>query len=68
MDADFSHHPKYIPNLISLSGKGIFVIGSRFCDGGSSASKGLRKYTSIFRKQVYVFYVKLSIKRSYNLF
>ena len=47
MDADFSHHPKYIPNLISLSGKGIFVIGSRFCDGGSSEYKGLRKYISI---------------------
>ena len=47
MDADFSHHPMYLPDLINLAKKGNFVIGSRFCQGGSSEYKGLRKYISI---------------------
>ncbi len=62
MDADFSHHPKYIPNLISLSNKGIFVIGSRFCDGGSSEYKGLRKYISIFGNKFTSFMLNFQLK------
>ena len=62
MDADFSHHPKYIPNLISLSNKGIFVIGSRFCNGGSSEYKGLRKYISIFGNKFTSFMLNFKIK------
>lgn len=73
MDADFSHHPKYIPNLISLSNKGIFVIGSRFCDGGSSEYKGLRKYISIFGNKFTSFMLNFQLKevttyfRSYDV-
>ena len=62
MDADFSHHPKYIPNLISLTGKGIFVIGSRFCEGGSSEYKGLRKYISILGNKFTSFMLNFKLK------
>lgn len=35
MDADFSHHPRYIPELLSLCGAGKdLVIGSRYVSGG----------------------------------
>ncbi|MGL4594293.1 MAG: polyprenol monophosphomannose synthase [Thermoguttaceae bacterium] len=35
MDADWSHHPKYIPALISKAGEGFdVVIGSRYVPGG----------------------------------
>lgn len=62
MDADFSHHPKYIPNLISLSNEGIFVIGSRFCEGGSSEYKGLRKYISILGNKFTSFMLNFQLK------
>jgi dolichol-phosphate mannosyltransferase len=34
MDADFSHHPKYLPNFKELLKNHDFVIGSRYCKGG----------------------------------
>jgi dolichol-phosphate mannosyltransferase len=34
MDADFSHHPRYIPSLIALSRDRHVVIGSRYVAGG----------------------------------
>ena len=48
MDADFSHHPKYLPEFNNLSNHFNFVIGSRFCEGGKSDYTGVRKYISIF--------------------
>lgn len=36
MDADFSHHPRYIPAMIALSGQKHLVIGSRYVQGGGS--------------------------------
>ena len=36
MDADFSHHPRYIPSMIDLSGQNHVVIGSRYVKGGGS--------------------------------
>jgi dolichol-phosphate mannosyltransferase len=36
MDADFSHNPRYIPELITLSQKKDVVIGSRYVPGGGS--------------------------------
>ena len=65
MDADFSHHPKYIPSLISLSEKGNFVIGSRFCKGGSSEYRGLRKYISILGNKFTSFMLNFKLKESY---
>ncbi len=36
MDADFSHDPKYIPDMIALSHTKHVVIGSRYVPGGGS--------------------------------
>lgn len=36
MDADFSHHPQYIPSMIALSRSKDVVIGSRYVPGGGS--------------------------------
>jgi glycosyltransferase involved in cell wall biosynthesis len=36
MDADFSHHPRYIPEMIELASSFDLVIGSRYIDGGGS--------------------------------
>ena len=34
MDADFSHHPKYLPTMVKLLEENDFVIGSRYAPGG----------------------------------
>ncbi len=34
MDADFSHHPKYLPTMVKNLEKSEFVIGSRYTRGG----------------------------------
>jgi dolichol-phosphate mannosyltransferase len=36
MDADFSHNPRYIPDIIALSRNKHVVIGSRYVTGGGS--------------------------------
>lgn len=57
MDADFSHQPKYIPDMLSLLEKGAdMVLGSRFVRGGSvDHSWGLyRKLLSWFANRLYV--------------
>src|SRR3972149_2520147 len=36
MDADFSHHPRYVPAMIDLSLKRDMVIGSRYVKGGGT--------------------------------
>jgi glycosyltransferase involved in cell wall biosynthesis len=36
MDADFSHNPRYIPDMIALSGSKDLVIGSRYVAGGGT--------------------------------
>jgi dolichol-phosphate mannosyltransferase len=36
MDADFSHQPRYIPDMIALSKEKHVVIGSRYVPGGGS--------------------------------
>ena len=46
MDADFSHDPSHIPFLIEKAKINNFVIGSRFCDGGKSDYKGIRRIIS----------------------
>ena len=37
MDADFSHHPKYLPQMIAESEKYSLIIGSRYISGGGIA-------------------------------
>jgi dolichol-phosphate mannosyltransferase len=34
MDADFSHDPRYLPDLIAASAEADLVLGSRYVDGG----------------------------------
>jgi dolichol-phosphate mannosyltransferase len=34
MDADFSHHPRYIPAILDAIDRADVVIGSRYCPGG----------------------------------
>ncbi|HID87696.1 MAG TPA: polyprenol monophosphomannose synthase [Anaerolineae bacterium] len=41
MDADFSHHPRYIPQLLARSETHDLVIGSRYVDGGGILHWGL---------------------------
>jgi len=36
MDADFSHHPRYLPDLMAALGRYDVVIGSRYVDGGGA--------------------------------
>ena len=47
MDADFSHHPKYLPEIIEKLTAGTdFVIGSRYVTGGKSDYGFLRQLLS----------------------
>ncbi|MBI5050228.1 MAG: polyprenol monophosphomannose synthase [Nitrospirae bacterium] len=41
MDADFSHNPKYIPEILRAMEKYDVAIGSRFIDGGKDKDRGL---------------------------
>ncbi len=38
MDADFSHNPRYIPDMLALSQQKHVVIGSRYVPGGGAAN------------------------------
>ncbi|MFZ4712589.1 MAG: polyprenol monophosphomannose synthase [Bacteriovoracaceae bacterium] len=46
MDADFSHHPKYLPQLIDLLKTHDFVIGSRYVKGGGLGYGFVRTFIS----------------------
>jgi len=48
MDADLSHDPAEIPNLLGALKNSDFVIGSRYCPGGSSDYTGYRRLVSSF--------------------
>src|SRR3972149_4634577 len=39
MDADFSHNPKYIPEILKAMEKYDVAIGSRFIDGGKDKDR-----------------------------
>ncbi len=43
MDADFSHHPRFLPKMIELVEKYDFVIGSRYVTGGGTVNWGLMR-------------------------
>lgn len=42
MDADFSHSPGYLPEMLEYLKEYDFCIGSRYCKGGKSAYTGMR--------------------------
>jgi dolichol-phosphate mannosyltransferase len=41
MDADFSHHPQYLPQMLDLLGRHDGVIGSRYVPGGGTLNWGI---------------------------
>ena len=43
MDADFSHAPKFIPDLLAAAGTYDLVLGSRFVPGGRDADRGIHR-------------------------
>src|SRR5262245_17802214 len=43
MDADFSHDPKYLPDLIGASKNCDIVIGSRYIPGGKTVNWGISR-------------------------
>jgi dolichol-phosphate mannosyltransferase len=43
MDADFSHHPRYIPDMLALSRTCDLVIGSRYVTGGGTLHCTLKR-------------------------
>jgi len=43
MDADFSHHPAYLPALIALADETDIAIGSRYVPGGGTRNWGLQR-------------------------
>ncbi|OGC08745.1 hypothetical protein A3F86_05205 [candidate division WOR-1 bacterium RIFCSPLOWO2_12_FULL_45_9] len=54
MDADFSHQPKYIPNLLKHIINYDIVLGSRFVAGGQDINRGwTRKIVTVFA-QIYI--------------
>lgn len=55
MDADFSHQPKYIPQLLEQASNHDLVLGSRYTPGGSvdEAWGPLRKLLSWWANRVY---------------
>jgi dolichol-phosphate mannosyltransferase len=46
MDADFSHHPKYIPSMLKAFDKADLVIGSRYVPGGDVLYPFHRRFLS----------------------
>lgn len=54
MDADFSHHPKYIPDLLKLAPQCDLVIGSRYSKGGQAADRGLIRRIITFLARQYI--------------
>jgi dolichol-phosphate mannosyltransferase len=43
MDADFSHHPRYIPEMLRKSQEADVVIGSRYVNGGGTLNCTFRR-------------------------
>ena len=41
MDADFSHHPRHIPDLVANANNYKVVLGSRFVAGGADRDRGM---------------------------
>jgi len=45
MDGDWSHHPKYLNEMLRLAVEADFVIGSRYVSGGGTVNWSLRRRT-----------------------
>ena len=54
MDADFSHHPKYIPSFLEAIREADMVIGSRFVGKGKDINRGIIRRIITFLAAIYV--------------
>lgn len=54
MDADFSHQPKYIPELLKHIINYDIVLGSRFVPGGQDVERGLARKIVTFLARIYI--------------
>jgi dolichol-phosphate mannosyltransferase len=54
MDADFSHHPKYIPSFLKAIQDADMVVGSRMIAGGRDIDRGIMRRAITFLAGVYV--------------
>jgi dolichol-phosphate mannosyltransferase len=43
MDADFSHHPRYLPRMLERAADADLVLGSRYVPGGGTVNWGLAR-------------------------
>ena len=66
MDADFSHHPKYLKKMVSLMLHNDFVTGSRYIKGGGTKLWSLQEVFECNCKFFSKKSVRDSIKRMYN--
>ncbi len=60
MDGDFSHQPKFIPDLVAAAERHDLVIGSRFVAGGRDGDRGLHR-------RFITFCVRAFIRRLYRI-
>jgi len=54
MDADFSHHPRYIPDFIRTAQTCDVVVGSRFVAGGKDLDRGLIRHLITMLANFYI--------------
>ncbi|NLV32525.1 MAG: polyprenol monophosphomannose synthase [Acidobacteria bacterium] len=57
MDADWSHHPRYLPTMLRMAGEADFVIGSRYVQGGGTLHWGtgrrlLSRFGSFYARSI----------------
>ena len=62
MDADFSHHPEYLPTLVDLMNDNDFVIGSRYVKGGGLSYGFFRRTLSITANILTRYMLKIPLK------
>ena len=67
MDADFSHHPEYLPTLVDLMNDNDFVIGSRYAKGGGVRLRFFQAITEYHCKYFNQTYVENTFERMHNL-
>lgn len=59
MDADFSHHPRYLPALVAAADDCDVVLGSRFVGGGEDADRSLwRKVVTLLANR----YIRIMLR------
>ena len=62
MDADLSHDPNEIPNMMNILDKSSFVIGSRYIQGGKCEMTGFRLILSVIGNKFFIVLVFCIIK------